>query len=115
MSLSARGLHPGVRAAAQWALEVAASYGLAPTITSTYRPFAEQAILYRAWRRGRSRFPANPPGQSGHQYGFAWDSVVPTSQLALWTMIRQAAGFHVPPNDVIHAEVPYWPRYVGRR
>lgn len=115
MAISARGLTPAVRARVEWAMATARTYGLTPAITSTYRSKAEQAKLYRDWLNGRSPFPANPPGASGHQYGLAWDSWVPDAQMGLWTAIREAAGFRVPENDVIHAEVPAWALLVRRR
>ena len=110
-----RGLKRDVSAAVAWCLEAARLNGLKPVITSTYRSRSEQLKLYRDYLAGRSPWPANPPGTSGHQYGLAWDSWVPDAQLPLWTTIREAAGFRVPPNDVIHAEVPDWPAFRGRR
>lgn len=119
VSVSARGLNRYVRAAVEWCLEAAALNGISPIITSTYRSSSEQTRLYRKNQlelaAGRTpAFPANPPGQSGHQYGLAWDSWVPASQVPLWITIRRHAGFHVPDNDVIHAEVPGWAQYVRR-
>lgn len=90
-------------------------YGFSPIVTSTYRSKQEQLKLYRDWLAGKSPWPANPPGQSGHQYGMAWDSWVPDAYMPAWTTIREQAGWRVPPNDVIHAEVPSWPNFVRRR
>lgn len=116
MAVSLRGLNVHVRRAAQSCLdEFRRQYGFSPTITSTKRTMAQQLKLYRRWLAGLSPWPANPPGQSGHQYGLAWDSWVPDQYMAAWTAIRKAAGFHVPVNDVIHAEVPSWGLYVHPR
>lgn len=123
MSIALRGMHAGVRPAAQWALDVAAFNGINPIVTSVFRSFTDQAQLRSRFERcvatGRfpsaphCRFPANRPGDSSHNYGLSFDSVVPDAQLAAWTTIRQWAGFHVPSNDVIHGEVPGWRQYVS--
>lgn len=115
MAASARGLQLPVRRAVEWALATARANGLTPYVTSTYRSLGEQRKLYRTYLAGRASFPANPPGQSGHNYGLAWDSWVPDAQMPLWTTIRELAGFRVPPNDLIHAEVPSWPEFVRWR
>lgn len=44
-------------------------------ITSVRRSLRQQVQLYRAYRRGQSRFPAAPPGRSKHQLGLAWDMI----------------------------------------
>jgi len=103
-----RGLDSRVRPYAEYAHQLATYYGISPTITSTYRSWEQQTKLRSAWERGESRWPANRPGDSAHNYGWAWDSVVPASQQALWDQIREYVGFRVPPNDEIHAEVPNW-------
>ena len=113
--ISARGLNPAVKSAVEWCFEAARLNGLQPTVTSTYRSLSEQRKLYRDFLAGKSPYPANPAGQSGHNYGLAWDSWVPDAQMPLWTAIREAAGFRVPANDLIHAEVPSWPELVRRR
>lgn len=122
MSVALNGLHPTVRRQAELTLLVARLNGIRPVITSTVRTFAEQRRLrtrfelcLRSGPVGRHRevgcrFPANRPGDSAHNFGLAWDSVVPAAQLRTWTAIREWAGFRVPPNDVIHAEVPGWRR-----
>lgn len=88
-----------------------------PTITSTYRSLAEQAALRKEYeeglRTGRPRkWPANKPGDSAHNYGLAVDSWVPDEWMDLWAAYRRAAGFTVPANDIIHAEVPNWRDFV---
>jgi LAS superfamily LD-carboxypeptidase LdcB len=96
-------------------------------VTSCYRSWAEQDRLYRQFlkckaagevispanKKPECRYPANPPGASGHNFGLAWDSVVPAHQQWTWDYLRTAAGFRIPPNDRIHAEVPDWHHYTS--
>jgi len=122
VSIQLRGLHPDVRPAAEFAMTVANFNGIRPVVTSALRTFTQQARLRRKFERcvseGRfpsaphCRFPANQPGDSAHNYGLAFDSVVPAAQLATWTAIREWIGFRVPGNDVIHGEVPGWRQFV---
>lgn len=97
-----------MRPYAEYTLDLAHAYGLQPVITSTFRSWEDQRRLYGRWRRGRSDFPANPPGQSAHGHGLAFDSWVPEEDLPLWTAIREYVGWRVPSNDAVHAEVPGW-------
>lgn len=124
MAVSLRGLHPEVRAAAEWALGWARHYGVPVTVTSTFRPWAEQSELRRRWEAngrprscvrisGRLVCPANEPGDSAHNFGLAFDSTVPAWAQDWWTMVRELAGFHVLRNDIIHAEVPNWRQHVA--
>lgn len=122
--LEFRGLHPQLQAYAEYSIKVGRHYGLNPRVTSVYRSVDHQRQLYNnflackaAGLAGRSvsinpgmscAWPANPPGRSAHNYGLAWDSVVPASQQALWNQIRRALGWHVLANDEIHAEYPGW-------
>jgi len=103
-----RGLDSRVRPYAEWAMDIARYYGIDPTLTSTYRSWEEQTKLRARWERGESRFPANRPGDSAHNYGWAFDTVVPEAQQPLWDQIRAYVGFEVLPNDIIHAQVPDW-------
>jgi len=103
-----RGLDSRLRPYAEYAHELARYYGLNPTITSTYRSWEQQTKLRAAYERGESRYPANRPGDSAHNYGWAWDSVVQPHEQALWDQIREYVGFRVPPNDRIHGELPDW-------
>jgi hypothetical protein len=113
MSVGLRGLESTwVRPRADWALQVATHYRVPVTVTSTLRTFNEQAELRRRYEAGQSQFPANRPGDSAHNYGLAWDSVVDPRAQAWWDYVRTLAGFHVPQNDRIHAEVPNWRQYV---
>lgn len=122
MTFALRGMHPDLREPAEFALRVARHNGIDPTVTSAFRSFAQQATLRRNFDRcvaqGRfpsapnCRFPANRPGDSAHNYGFAFDAVVPASQLPVWTAIREWVGWRVPSNDTIHAELPGWRQHV---
>lgn len=123
-----RGLPASLRANAEWCVEVARLNGIPVTITSTLRPLDQQRRLRENFERcvaaGRypsnfsfgggmsCRYPANRPGDSAHNYGLAWDSVVPTKDQESWNYIRRYAGWEVPPNDQIHAEVPGWRQYI---
>ena len=106
------GLHPEVRARAEWALGWADYYGVPVTVTSGYRSFQRQAELRRDWEMGRSQWPANRPGDSSHNFGLAWDSVTEPWAQEWWNEVRRYAGFEVLPNDEIHAQVPRWRDYV---
>jgi len=106
-----RGLDSRVRPYAEYAMQIAHSYGVQPTVTSTYRSWEEQTKLRSRWERGESRFPANRPGDSAHNYGWAFDAVVPDVQQPLWDAIRRWVGFEVLPNDIIHAQVPNWRQF----
>lgn len=122
MAITLRGLHPEVRQYAELAHQWANAYGINPTVTSTFRTWENQVWLRRRFERcvregrfpgpGPCRFPANRPGDSAHNFGLAWDSVVPPDDQPLWNAIRRAVGFRVPDNDQIHAEVPGWRDFV---
>lgn len=108
-------LQPSVRDAARYALEIAEYYGIPVTVTSGYRSWADQAELRRRYESGKSRFPANRPGDSSHNYGLSFDSVVAPEHQAAWNAIRRWVGFEVLPHDIIHGQVPGWRQYVSQR
>lgn len=109
MSIQLRGLHPVVREAAEGAVRYAEYYGIPVTITSGYRSWQEQAALRAKWERGESRYPANEPGDSSHNWGLGWDSWVPDQYWPAWHAIRRAIGFTIyPDRDRVHAEYPEW-------
>jgi len=127
--IALRGLDPVLKPYAEYAIRYAEAYGLTPTVTSVYRGMAFQARLRRNWEDCQARglypsraslgyglscaYPANRPGDSGHNYGLAWDSWVPDDQMADWTAIREWVGWRVPSNDAIHAELPSWRSYIA--
>ena len=115
------GLPRDVRNAAKWSLDWADYYGVPITITSGKRSWAKQARLRKNYeaclasgefgKPARCRWPANRPGASAHNYGWAWDSTTSPEYQAWWDSVRRMAGFDVFQSDVIHAEVPDWRRY----
>lgn len=125
------GLHPVLRPYAEAAVEWAIQQGVRPTVTSVTRTWANQERLYANWQACKKAgaaytskvlspglscaYPANPPGSSSHQYGFAWDSTVPPELMPWWIAVREAFGWRVPANDVIHAELPSWENYADPR
>lgn len=106
------GVHPQVRDAANFALDIADYYGVPVTLTSGRRTYAEQDALYRRYLAGGSRFPAAPPGTSAHEKGMAFDAWTPDEYLDAWDWIRQYVGFQTHRGDSVHAVVPNWRDYV---
>lgn len=107
--ITLRGLHPVVREAAEYAVALAETYGIPVTITSGFRTWEEQTKLRQAYLAGNSKFPANAPGDSAHNWGLAFDSWVPPEYQPAWDYIRQAIGFQTyPDRDPVHAEYPGW-------
>ena len=109
--IALRGLDSQLRPYAEYTFELAHYYGLTPTVTSVFRGWAQQQALRTRWEQGRSRWPANRPGDSAHNFGWAFDSWVPEAQQAGWDQIRRYVGWRVPENDYIHAELPDWRQY----
>ena len=69
-------LIPELQGFAEQLLYAAGAAGLHPRVTSTRRSHQAQVRLYRRYVSGLSPLPAAPPGQSAHEYGFAFDMVV---------------------------------------
>jgi hypothetical protein len=69
-------LIPEMREFATALVNAAGAAGLQPRVTSTRRSHAAQVRLYRRYLTGLSPLPAAPPGQSAHEYGYAFDMVV---------------------------------------
>lgn len=119
--LKLAGLDTNVRAAAEWALAWADYYDVPVTVTSGFRSWADQERLYTNYQQclaagqyGKTadcKYPANAPGDSAHNYGWAWDSWVPAEYQGWWDYVRQLAGFKTYANDPVHAEVPDWRSY----
>jgi len=118
------GLHEALRPYADYALQVAQYNAIPVQVTSVYRSFDEQRKLRANYERclkaglagqhvhltpGMScAWPANEPGDSAHNFAFAWDSVVDPDHQEAWNYIRRYIGWHVPDHDAIHAELPNW-------
>lgn len=92
-------------------MRIAQRLNIRPRVTSVRRSWGEQEELYANYQRGLSKFPANPPGDSPHQYGVAWDSVVPAQDQELWDQIRSSLGWKLYPHDPVHAEFPNWRQF----
>jgi len=115
-------LDRSIKPAAEWALGWADHYGVPVTVTSGRRTMEEQARLRRNFEQcvatGRfgqgpdCRYPANRPGESAHNFGLAFDSIVSDRYKPWWMMVRQMAGFDVRTSDEPHAEYPDWRRFV---
>ena len=112
MTWQLRGLHRDLRPYAEYAYQLGVAYGLKPVITSGFRDWAEQDLLYKRYLAGKSRFPAAPPGQSAHNYGLAFDSWVPDRDKPIWNAIRRYVGWAVTDSDWVHAELPGWREYI---
>lgn len=111
MSISLRGLHPQVRERAELVLFWANHFKIPTTVTSTFRSFEEQDRLRKRFLAGNAPFPANRPGDSSHNFGFAWDAHVNPRDQEDFDFLRRWAGFEVLENDIIHAQVPGWRRF----
>jgi len=88
-------------------VNIAAAAGLSPLVSSARRSHAQQALLYRRFLAGQSRFPAAPPGASAHELGLAFDLWVnDESQLTdlgtVWEQMGGVWGGHF--HDPIHFE-----------
>jgi len=105
-------MHEALRPYAEYAHDIAHFYKIDPVVTSVFRSWEDQVALRKKYLAGKSRYPANKPGDSSHNYGLSWDSWVPEKDMPLWVAIREYVGWRVPPNDEIHAELPDWRTYV---
>lgn len=54
---------------------IVSSAGGVLTLTSTIRTYREQTYLYNRYKAGQSNLPANPPGYSAHEWGWAFDAI----------------------------------------
>jgi hypothetical protein len=73
MATGLSSLVPDLIPYAEQLVSIAASAGLSPRVSSARRSHAQQALLYRRFLAGQSRFPAAPPGTSAHEFGLAFD------------------------------------------
>lgn len=102
------GIDPRLRERAELTVLYAQRLGIPVEVTSVRRTEGEQRKLYAKFQAGKAKYPTAPPGTSAHQFGVAWDSVVPERWLPTWTAIRRAMGWKVSESDIIHAEAPNW-------
>jgi len=83
MATGLHSLESWLQPAAVQLVNIAAAAGLGPKVSSARRSHGQQALLYRRFLAGQSRFPAAPPGNSMHELGLAFDLWVnDESQLA---------------------------------
>src|SRR5437879_13220123 len=69
-------LIPELQRFAEQLLYAAGAAGLHPRVTSTRRSHQAQVRLYRRYVSGLYPLPAAAPGQSAHEFGYAFDRVV---------------------------------------
>ena len=77
------------------------------TLTSTIRTYREQNYLYSKYKAGQSTLPANPPGYSAHEWGWAFDAITQPSDWifdvgAIWVSWGGAYGGK---RDPVHFEL----------
>ena len=86
----------------------ASARGYSPRVTSTVRTHGEQARLYRRFVAGTWPYPVAPPGQSAHEYGWAFDMVTePFDALAeLGALWESWGGTYGGSRDRVHFELP---------
>lgn len=111
MSADLDSLDPSLASFARALLDVGRENGLVCTVTSTFRTYAEQKRLYDQFLAGRSAYPASPPGEGSHEFGWAFDMVCqPRGYLpdlgALWESWGGTWGGRWRNPDVIHFELP---------
>jgi hypothetical protein len=107
------GLYEPWRKWCEFVLEVASARGFAPTVTSGFRSYSEQKRLYDAYRTGRSRIVAAPPGHSAHESGLAMDVVAGNGQQAALLALLKGFGGELVANDSVHVQYPGWSRRAG--
>jgi hypothetical protein len=95
-------LDPRFRPYVEALLAVARGWGVAATVTSTYRSLEDQKRLHQRYQAGLSRFPAAAPGSSAHNYGLAADLVTRPDVNAWLGQIWRAWGFPYYSNDAVH-------------
>lgn len=106
MSASLDDLVPELRDAAKQLVQLCGESGLLPQVTSVLRSRSEQTRLYRAYLQGRQGFPVAPPGQSAHEYGWAFDlTVSPMEALADVGAVWNSWGGFWGPGDAVHFEL----------
>ena len=117
MGASLHSLIPPLQPFARRLLLPAGQAGLQPRITSTRRSRSEQTKLYRRFLQGTNPYPVAPPGQSAHEFGYAFDMMIQGTPLQmkiglddlgyLWQTWGGVWGGQF--NDPIHFEFPGFP------
>src|SRR5260370_7963043 len=95
-------------------VDLAGRAGLLPRVTSTRRSHSEQGRLYRSYLAGKNPYPVAPPGESAHEFGYAFDlAISPMTDANLrdlgqvWTGWGGACGRVF--DDPIHFQFPGFP------
>lgn len=101
---SLKTLQPWLTPYAEWLVSLAPYAGARSVrVTSVTRSRAKQALLYRRFLAGQSRFPAAPPGRSQHEFGLAFDIVTdPFWALDILGHWWKQVGGTWHPSDRIH-------------
>jgi len=102
-------LHPQLVPWAQWIFSVGKYNDGRLVVTSARRSPNKQSELYNNWITGRSRIPANRPGTSLHEHGWAFDlarlGVDPLADpLLAWlgALWESVGGRHGGARDPVH-------------
>jgi hypothetical protein len=105
VSWGTESLDPRFRPWVEWLLAVMYGVGWHPLINSARRTYQQQAVLYRRYLAGLSRYPAAPPGSSMHEYGLAVDlGGLSDDQLRAAGTLWNRVGGHWGQSDNIHFE-----------
>jgi len=105
-------LIPEIQPFARALVDAAGAAGLQPRVTSTVRTYAQQKRLYSRYVAGLSPYPAAPPGQSAHEYGWAFD-MVSTDNGACGDFWQQLGGVWGATRDPVHFEFPGFKAALG--
>lgn len=102
-------LQPALQPWARWILENGRRFAGRMVVTSALRSRIEQKRLYDRYLLGQSNIPANPPGTSEHETGWAFDlataGVDPFDDKVLpwlgkwWSYY---GGYYAGPRDPVH-------------
>lgn len=90
---SLRTLDDRVYPVARWFVSLLEAAGFNVTVTSARRDLDQQRQLYAAYRSGRSRYPAAPPGHSTHGLGIAFDLNLRPPRYDVAGAVWEALGF----------------------
>ena len=78
-------LHPAILDKAKAHIAACKAEGIDVLVTCTYRPDADQAVLYAQGRTAPGNIVTNAkPGQSMHQYRLAYDIVIMKNGKPVW-------------------------------
>lgn len=109
------GLAPELIPWAYRLFDLAEAAGVHPRVTSGTRSHQLQETLYKKFLEGREPYLVAVPGQSAHEYGYAFDMVVPSriDQADLGTVWVGWGGVYGGKKDPVHFEFPNWRAYAS--